>query len=184
MINLLPPAGKKQIVQLYWLRVAVVYFFLVTAVALITVALILPTYFFVGFQTHSLSSYISESGIAPDALQEIEDAIAEANTLGALLIDTPTFVTTAEIITVIEDIARDQVSITSVTVERDEIGKVTNIEVTGTAPSRAMLVEYRDAITAHAYFAEVNLPISNLAKDQNVPFLLELTPSTYLETTL
>lgn len=52
------------------------------------------------------------------------------------------------------------------------------VTVSGVAESRQSLLAFEDKLRGSKEFKEVTLPVSNLAKDRDVPFDLKLTPNT------
>ena len=175
MINLLPPEGRSFIQREYWVRVASVYMLVLSAVAASGVALLLPTYFHIAFQINAVTSDIDSVG-SEEEFAALENAIKEANAFSRILATSPEAVPATNVINELNDIAGAAISIDGVTIATtDDV--MSSIVITGVADTRAGLVAMRDRIEAHALFDKAELPISNLAKDQNIPFSITITPA-------
>lgn len=174
MINLLPPEGKKGVLKNYWLRVVSIYFILCGTAFFITGALLLPTYFYILYQTQALGTVIVEEDVV--SLKQIETDINTANQISTLLVSTPTTVRDSDILTEVLAFSDGLAEIGSINIKKDG-RKISEIVVNGVAYDRSTLVAFRDRAEQHQFFKEVNLPLSNLAKDQNISFSLTLEPS-------
>ncbi len=178
MINLLPPEGKKRVIKNYWLRVFSVYFTLLGSAFFVTLALLLPTYFYVSYQIDALGTSISNEDA--ESLKKIETSITDANNISELLLHTPHVVNDTKIINEITSFSDGLVSIGTIKIQKKD-RKVTEVTVSGRALNRSSLVSFRDSAEQHEFFDKVNLPLSNLAKDQDIPFSLTLEPSDVLK---
>lgn len=178
MINLLPPEGRSLVKREYWLRVASAYAVLVTIASLVTIAVLLPTYFHVAFQINTVIEDIANVGSAEDYAR-LEGEIKTANAISSLLVKSTAPIPATTIIAKIKELAETANTIEGISISTKE-GVVDSIVVTGTARTRSALVGLRDRIEAHELFETVELPISNLAKDENIPFSLTIKPSTTL----
>lgn len=183
MINLLPSEGKKKVIISYWMRVVSVYFMLVGIAFLVVGALLLPTYFYISFQTTALGGGEEAGGEGVLNFKELEAEIDLANDLSAVLTETPMYIDVSEVISEIQSFAGSKITIQTIAIEKD--GQiVSSVVVTGRAADRASLVAFRDDAEANRLFTEINLPLSNLAEDQDIPFSLSLEPSEVLQTPL
>jgi len=70
---------------------------------------------------------------------------------------------------------RSDIKITQISYQNDTRGR--KIGVTGTAPSREVLLFFRLALESSPAFKSVDLPISNFVKGSNIQFYLNLIPS-------
>jgi len=67
------------------------------------------------------------------------------------------------------------IKITDISYENDSLnGK--KISIQGTAPSREVLLSFRQAFENDNTFKQVDLPISNFVKGSNIQFYLSLIP--------
>jgi hypothetical protein len=178
MINLLPPEGRSLVKREYWLRVLSAYAVLLTVAFVITIVVLLPTYFHVAFQINTVIEDIANVGSAED-FARLEGEIKTANAISSLLVKSTAPIPATTIIAEIKKLAEATNTIEGITISTKE-GVVDSVVVTGSAKTRSTLVGMRDRIEAHEYFETVELPISNLAKDENIPFSLTIKPSTAL----
>jgi hypothetical protein len=176
MINLLPPDGKKALRTEYYLRVATTYSFLVGIALAITAALLLPTYFYVRFQSAALSASAAAEGREAETFAAIERAVTEANALSELYNESPRYVPLSEIVAELTSLSGRGVTLQSFTLGRSGETFPT-FTIVGTAENRNALVEFRNRVEAHEYFASVDLPLSTLARDVNIPFQVNVTPA-------
>ncbi len=183
MINLLPPQGKKRVIIDYWIRATSVLFTLVGICALVTCALLLPTYFYLSYQSQALQNTGSDIADEVMSFKELENEINVANDISELLIDSPEYIEASDVITEINTFAGEQIFVSNVTIEK-QAGQIETVRVNGVANNRAALVQFRDDAETNEYFSKVDLPLSNLAQNQDIPFSLLLEPSELLQTKL
>ena len=183
MINLLPPSGKKRVIIDYWIRVVSIFFTLVGISFLFIGALLLPTYFYLSFQAHALD--VSELNLSDDVMsfQELEDEINIANDISNLLTKTQTYIEASQVIEEIKAFAGERIFVSNISIEKKD-GQIIAVKVNGAADDRNALVQFRDNAEASEFFSEVDLPLSNLAQDRDIPFSLSLEPSETLQTAL
>jgi len=179
MINLIPTHARKDVKTEYWVRVVTVWLFLLAAAAGIVGLLLFPSYMLV---QSGLSIFedtyqdISQQNESYETLrEEVRVGNGVANHIGRTEV-TPVFIM---IINELESLANTNVSLASYSFARTE-GKVESISITGSAPSRASLAQFRDVLESHEFFDSAELPISNLAKDKDIPFNITIITSNVL----
>ena len=69
-----------------------------------------------------------------------------------------------------------KIKITDISYENDSL-KGKKISIQGNAPSREILLLFRQALEDSVAFKQVDLPISNFVKGSNIQFYLSLIPS-------
>ncbi|MFT7507785.1 MAG: hypothetical protein ACI92I_000953 [Acidimicrobiales bacterium] len=173
MINLIPPHAKKQVKTEYWVRVFSVWGLLAAIACLIIVLLLIPTYVLVRAELKVYEGLYQTASIQNDSYGELEHEVGIANEIAVRLSSIKSQITVMELIEVIEDAARGNVEITNISLVRTE-GKIGSISVAGEAYSRETLSGFRNTLEDHEFFNSVKLPISNLAKDKDVPFNIEI----------
>ena len=183
MINLLPPEGKKRVRTEYWVRVVAAYFALTGLVFLIGAILLLPTYFYISFQASALAVSGQELEGDTQSYEALEKEIQLANDISRLLVDTPEYIEASAVIDEIYAVAGDRIDVNSIRILK-EGRMITSVVVSGSALDRSALVAFRDGAEASEYFATVELPLSNLAEDRDIPFSLTLEPSSVLQTAI
>jgi hypothetical protein len=168
MINLIPPAGHAAVKKEYWMRVSATYCFLFASVALILTIALIPTYVLVDAQM----TEFSETGVTTSAGREIEDAGGEVAQMSAIIDELKRIPGNDPLSSVIQDIqnsASAGVTFRSISV-RYENNAIAPIQIQGVASRREDLVALKQAIESNPRFGTVSVPISDLARDRDVPF--------------
>jgi len=175
MVNLLPPTAKRKYVIEYYMRALTVLLFLLTAAMLVLGALMLPLWVSVEIQNKALSAPYAQAVADTASYVELEDKITSANLLVNELDRVRRYEPLLPRILLIHSLAGSEVVINSVAEQRTKEGVVAEVSVTGVAATRAALAAFRDRLEADKQFTSVALPISNLAKDLEVPFSVTIT---------
>ena len=175
MINLIPPDAQKQVKHEYWIRVVTIWMFLVGVSSLLCIFFLVPAYVLVHNQLESFSSQFKEADTNSESLKSSEAAIVHANAISALLTQSENTTNFSTVLVQIEKVKTADMLLFDFNIIRT--GDVlTSIIISGTAPSRAALSSFRDALDANPLFGKVELPLSSLAKDKNIPFTITITP--------
>jgi hypothetical protein len=177
MINLIPPTAQKQVTREYKIRVVSVWLFLLGFACLVVAIFNIPVYVLVQSQ---LSTYLQEFTLASnqsDSFKSSEATITKANAIATLLTKAEQSTTFSDVINELEKQASagGGVTITSFNFLLKD-GVLTPVVISGTADSRLLLSEFRDALAKNPRFENATLPLSSLAKDRDVPFSITLTP--------
>jgi hypothetical protein len=109
-------------------------------------------------------------------LKAAEETIKETNALANHLIATKPARTASEIIATLDTLAGNGVTIRQFEIDQSA-EKLSKIVVRGTATNRIALASFSDAVVAHPDFIEANVPIANLAKDQDIDFEITVVPA-------
>jgi hypothetical protein len=176
MINLIPPSAKKSIAREYWKRVIAVWFFLFSAALVILSVFLLPTHLALRTEINFLETTVL-AGV--DRVSNYDISATElitASNQAQLLLDNASTNTPSELITVLTKAAGKNVALNNF--QFSKLESTPGITISGVALSRQDLAQFRDAVTADARFAVVNLPISNLIKDKDLLFNMEITLAT------
>lgn len=181
MINLIPPTARRSVIREYWLRVMSVWMFLIGTGCLIVAALLLPTYVQIWIQLNGLSELASASSdmVASYDIsaQELIVASNQAKILNPPATSTPFSV----YINNIETVSGSAVTLTAFTFVRPNIGE-TSISISGIARTRQDLANFRDSLSADTAYSRVELPISNLIKEKDLLFSMQLYLATSTST--
>ncbi len=179
MINLIPTEAKKYVRMEYWTRVISVWLFLVTSAALIIIALLIPSLVLVNAQLQVFENGAGSVDAQNDKYDILKSEITGANNTAQQLLSTKNQRTFHTVISRIENATNKTVRIKSITASRNQDEAIETLQVVGVADSRQALVDFRDTLEAVEMFDAVELPLSNLAKDADVPFNLsiQLTPA-------
>jgi hypothetical protein len=169
MANLIPPAAKKDILVEYWVRVTSVWFVLLGMAALTLAVLNVPVYVLIQNQLQTYSALYSDASEQNTSFEKIENEIKVANNIAALLVKIREVNGLTPYVEQIQSFVNKEISITSFDMVRVE-GVPAGVNISGVADNRQSLVAFSQAIEASEDFKSAEIPLSNLAKDSNIPF--------------
>jgi hypothetical protein len=176
MFNLLPEPEKKQILAEYNTRriiMALIFLFILGCVAVIS---IFPAYLLSSSKVREVESGIGsirQSDIfAEEELLRAE--LASANERLNALMPTDGEMQVNELLAHVIAHRSDTIRINGFSFSRSGPENEAILAVAGIAESRDMLSSFVDSLRGDALFGEVDLPVSNFAKDRNAEFTLEV----------
>ncbi|MFT5849764.1 MAG: hypothetical protein ACI9H6_000580 [Patiriisocius sp.] len=173
MINLIPPQAKKQVKVEYTVRAISMLLVLFTAALVIVGVLLVPTYVLIHSQLITYEAQYSEITELANSYEELEKAVTVTNIISTALMTAQSELLFSDIVTEIQTLAVGNVELESFRLSRTE-GLIADIQVSGEARSRASLVAFRDALEEDELFESAALPLSNLAKDVEIPFNISI----------
>lgn len=173
MANLLPPDAKKTVRTEYWLRVLTVWCVLIGFAMVVVILLKIPTFVYLQLQTKAFSAESATASDRSAAFAEAQEAVEDANALSRVLIDTAEETSLITVQKTIDTIAGSGIKINTFSFEKAE-GVLTAVTIAGVAETRLALAKFSDDIEAHEWFASADVPISNLAKDRDIAFNIEI----------
>lgn len=176
-INLIPTDARRKVAREYWLRVAAVWVVLVSLALAIVAVLQIPLYVLVATQAQVYQNTVTEAGVDREGLAQARTALEQANSIAATLNVTDTDVAFSEYVDALLAQRSPAVDVTSISLERRGAAMPMVVRVMGVAQTRQDLVRFRDAAEAHVLFDEVELPLSNLAQDEDIVFSVPITPA-------
>lgn len=174
MINLIPPSAKTRIRTEYRVRALALWLFVLAAVAGIFAVALLPAQVLITAQSGDYFINNVEDTSSSTEVVSTMQLLSAANEEARLIVEqavTPTFLPIADVVNVAA--SRDRVSITGLGFER-VTGAIAPVRVSGVAPDRTSLAAFRDALVADPRIEQVELPISNFAKNRDIEFTLSL----------
>ena len=174
MINLIPLRARKDVKVEYWIRVVSVWFFLMSFALLITGVLLFPSLSLIQSQLDVYGNSYKQASEENESNKKLEESIRVANSVAQKLVRVEDTYLFTVLLADIQAAANDTIFLESVLMNRTD-GKVDTIQLTGNAVSRGALVQFRDALEAYDAFASIELPLSNLAKDKDIPFNITVT---------
>ena len=177
MINLIPPHARKQVKVEYWIRVFSVWILLITAACTMFGLLLIPSIVLIQSQLHVYDGAYQTANDQNNIYEQLEQDVRIANEVAQQLSSIETFPLFTTVISDLESVAKDRVTLSSVSFTRNEEDVVEQIQIVGTANSRSLLVQFRDALESHVSFDSAELPLSSLAKDKDVPFSITILVS-------
>jgi len=181
MINLIPKEEKKKLISNFHNKLIVLFLVILSFSFLIALVAILPAYFLSSAKKNIVQSKleVQQSEPLPVPDQETLMVIKNLNNKLDLVEHTESnkFLVSQKVIKEIILKKRSDVKITDIYYENDPV-KGRKISIRGGAPSREVLLLFRQALESDTvFFKQVDLPISNFVKGSNIQFYLSLTPA-------
>lgn len=174
MINLIPATAKHSLIKEYWVRTATVWFFLWSVAILLGVFILIPSYVL----THSqVSAYKDSAQSATEKIANFETVskeLARAGVWAGMLKENFSHPNNSQYIALFRSLEGDGITISQISITWGDSG-VEPIIVAGIADNRQALATFRDTLVAQKVVTDVNLPLSNLAKDKDIPFEVTVT---------
>ena len=174
MINLIPADAKKHLVREYWLRSVTVWFSLWTFALALGVFVLVPSYVLINLQVKAYSDSAQTADEKNANFESVGKDLSEASKTAATLKEHFSDLPMTDYIKLLHGFESSSISITQISIERDEDG-VGPIKMTGIAEDRQSLAAFRNRMLEDEIIDTVDLPISNLAKDRQIPFELTVT---------
>lgn len=161
-------------------RLAVMLLSMLNFCIFILIASILPAYFISSVKDNLASARLANQKNEPIPLLG-EQSLATVKDINKKLslvenAENNKFLPSIKVINAILVQKRSDIQITQIIYSSDPIlGK--KISINGTAPSREVLLLFRQALESSLVFKNIDLPISNFVKGSNIQFFLNLTPA-------
>ena len=176
MINLIPPTAKKSIKREYIKRVLTVWLLLFSTGFAIIAVFLLPTFMALLGEISALEE-TAEAGLARVSQYDISATeLTTASNQAKLLLDRATSSSPAEVIASITNYAGTAVSLTNF--QFTNLATIGKLTISGIASTRQDLAIFRDAVSNDDHFSAVDLPISNLIKDKDLLFTMNISFAT------
>lgn len=176
MLNLIPPVAYKTVKREYMFRVVTVWLMMLAAVFIIVSVLMIPTYIMVAIERANYIDSMSAVESHQDAISDREEEIKTTNHLAEVIIAEPTSFSLTAHMNLFQKYAGEGILIQSY--QYDLQKDTPMIRLVGTATTRGILASFRDKLESDTAYVEVDLPISSLVKDVDVPFTISLTLAT------
>ena len=180
MINLIPKEEKKKMKADFRYRLFALLFFVLDFCLLVGAVCLLPAYFNSSINVSSVHAQLEAQKNEPlpvlgeQSLSVINDINNKIGTIKTA--EKNKFPVSVNIVDAIISKKRADIKISQISYEYSPAtGK--KVKITGTAPSREVLLLFRKALEESPSFKSVDLPISNFIKGSNIQFYLSLIPS-------
>lgn len=167
MINLIPPLAKKKIVIEYWVRTISIWLWLAGTALFLIAILFIPLNIYIINQESYLSATYNSNKTEQTNHQKNLAQLTKANQQAQILLTTKSEYTMSELLLVLFGAIGNEVKLDEISLNQ-MIDPV--LVVSGVATDRQSLVQLRDTLEAEENFLTVDLPISNLIKEQDIPF--------------
>lgn len=174
MINLIPPVVRKAIVKEYWVRVISVFLCIVSAVVLVSAVFLSPVYVLVSSQVDVYSQSANDAALRVAEYDVSASALVAANGMAQKIIELHETDNFSDAVLLLESLQGNNIVLEGFVFNREKDGNLAPVQVTGKALTRQSLADFRDKLLAQSTISEVNLPISNLAKDKDIDFSLSV----------
>ena len=174
MANLLPTTARSNVTREYWLRVATAWLLLVGTATFMVTTLQIPSYVLLTEQSSGYDAMFAEVSSDNEQFESAVASILETNEISRLLGENPDAVHFTDLINELNRLANRDIELSSIRVAR-ESGVVETISVSGDANTRSALVGFRAALEASEFFTAAELPFSNFAKDNDIPFTITIS---------
>jgi Tfp pilus assembly protein PilN len=180
MINLIPKEEKKRMTKDFYFRLALLFLVMLDFCVLVVTICVIPSYILSNVKNSVVNAKLIAQKNEPLPLfdQQTLAQIKDINNKLDLVenAEKSKFPLSEKVINAILLKKTSDIKITQILYNIDPIlGK--KISITGAAPSREVLLLFRQALEDSAAFKSIDLPISNFVKGSDIQFSLSLIPS-------
>ena len=176
MINLLPSGAKKGVRREYWLRVVTVWVLLLAVALLIGSLLLLPSYVLISAQVSVYEETANRVSAEVASYEDVSTALVQANQQSIFIATESKQNSFSDLVTLFNSFETERVNITDLQLSRTGV-VVDVVQIDGTARDREALAQFRDELLADEAIASVDLPTSNLARAEDIPFSMTVALS-------
>jgi hypothetical protein len=176
MINLIPPAAKRGITIEYWKRVIAVWLCLFSTALVILAVFLLPTFIVLQSQIGYLQEAVTAGVDRVSRYDVTATELTTANKQAALLLENQATNTPSALIQIINTYAGNAVTLNNF--QFSKLDSTPVLVLSGVAATRQDLARFRDVLDQDTRFVAVDLPISNLIRDKDLLFSMEIEIAT------
>jgi hypothetical protein len=173
MINLIPPGAKKKLLLEYWSRVISSWLILWSLILFLSSLLLLPVYVLLDAKVTVFTESAEQASSKVEQFRDTSDSLLRASQQARFIVDEDRRPKLSSYITLLQNLESNQIQISNISMSRGEVG-LNPIRISGLASNRQSLANFRDELVAIEGVSEVELPISNLARDSDIPFNLSI----------
>lgn len=174
MINLIPPKGHKSVKLEYVLRVSATLGFLFAGVLVLLSVAMIPTYVLVDAQIEAFKTEKAQLEQSDETLFLADQEVTLTKEILAQMKRAPKHLFASNVIDEVRQAAPPSIRFTSFIIDT-EAGAIDDIKITGQAPTREQLAALKSALEATDMFDTAQVPIADLARDENLPFAITVT---------
>ncbi len=175
MINLIPPAGYTVLKREYLLRISASFFFLMAVILFILTVSLAPTYILTSAQIADYETRINNVEDEAAIFAEAERQVGEAHMVLTQLQTVGHTIHTSDILREIEHIAPTGITFKNFYVSTGALNTAQTVQVQGIAPTREILIRFKNVLEDSALFEKAEVPIADLARDVDLPFAITVT---------
>jgi hypothetical protein len=181
LTNLLPVYNRKTFRREYFLRLATVVVLMLVVIVIVQAAFLFPSYLYereiVNSRTLELQSLSANPATGQE--QQAQILLASLQKESAFLLATNQVPTSSMALRAVLDVQRPGITLTGFTfgpADNATVKSPTKImQISGIASTRVNLQDYDAALGALPFVSNADLPISDYAKDSEIPFTITLT---------
>jgi len=172
MINLLPPIEKQRIRKEHTLRILIVYIIFVSTAIAIGLVLLLPSYFFVSVIKKGAESeiLIIKNSSESTEREEIDNQLRITKERLLAVTEQEPRTPFYEVIEKMANYVDWSINIDTISYIRATDEGNSSLQLVGFAKTRDNLLSFTKSLENDDLFSEVILPVSSLAKDQDIEF--------------
>jgi hypothetical protein len=175
MINLIPPEALKDVKKEYWIRVFSVWALLVGSAFFIVAVFHIPVYQLLRAQKESYQEAYANATVQTGEFKAAEESIKNANAVAKLLAQKDEQIAFSTVLKTIDSLVQNGVTIENYSFTRKGEG-LGPVVVSGIAEGRTSLTNFKNAIEKDPLFKVASIPLSDLAKDKDIPFTITIAP--------
>lgn len=178
MLKLLPEEAKAKVVRAYSERRLIVLLLSLIVILLIGMAGLFPAYVLSKAKKAEVTERLKTAGdlSADPENVELRGWLAQTNKKLDLL--NPKADTQYATYFIGRAIGLRPVGIQFTVIDWNEVEGERSLGISGIAASRQVLLDFERALNASGEFSQTTVPVSNLAKDREIPFQVDLVPQT------
>ncbi len=174
MINLIPPEGLQAVKREYIFRVGSTLALLFSAVFILLSVSLIPTYVLLESETNILANETGRTSDVDTKLNHVETEILMINNILTQVKSVGNETLPSSVIEAIQASAPAGVLLKNFSMNMSN-GSIDSVQIQGVASTRESLVQFRTAVEALPLFGKAEIPLSDLAKDTNLPFGMVIT---------
>jgi len=174
MANLIPPDARTKVKYEYWARVVTLWLFLVGVATIMVTLIQIPAYVLIKEQTEVFTQWYEEVSDDNEQFKQSVEIIERTNEISRVIYTEEGHTSFSNLVDEIRRIETDEISVETIAIEKKG-GAFDTFSVSGEAATRSALADFRIAIEASPLFEAAALPLSNLAKDVDIPFNISVT---------
>ena len=180
MVNLIPAKAKKNVAIEYWMRVLTVWSLIATAVAALFAVTFLPVYVSVDtkIDAYQESANLASQKIA--SFEAVSEDLTRSTDQAQLLIASTKEISLSKVIDLFDSLETNGIEYKQVTVKKISGGGLDPVTLNGMARDRQALSDFKDRLVAEESIESVDFPLSNLAKNRDIPFSITVNMSNQL----
>lgn len=175
MTNLLPPHAKRQIVLEYWVRVVCVWVLLWSGCLLVGSLLLWPTYVLLSGNNQAFAESVSAATERTTEYRDLSQVLTNATKQAQTAVQLSTQNKLSAVMTDLwQVIEQGSIDVSDVSLGKTD-GVLHAVAISGVARDRLSLAAFRNRLEQVPYVSNIDLPIENLAQNQNIPFSLQVS---------